>query len=135
MTRELVKSYLWVALGSMIGGMSRFWMSRFVGERVGETFPWGTIFINISGSFVIGVFSALTQPDGRFNTSRGFVTQFCMVGICGGYTTFSSFSLQTLNLLRDKQWLWAGGNIALSVAACLVAVWLGFILGETINRL
>jgi CrcB protein len=135
MNWEVVKSYFWVAVGSMIGGMSRFWMSRLVAERVGETFPWGTIFINISGSFVIGVFYALTQPDGRFNTSRIFVTQLCMVGICGGYTTFSSFSLQTLNLLRDKQWLWAGGNIAISVVACMVAVWVGFILGETINRL
>ena len=79
MTRELFKSYFWLAVGSMIGGMSRFWMSRFVAERVGETFPWGTIFINISGSFVIGVFSALTQPDGRFNTSRSLGTQLCMV--------------------------------------------------------
>jgi len=135
MTWAVVKSYFWVAVGSMVGGMSRFWVSRVVAERVGETFPWGTILINISGSFLIGVFYALTQPDGRFNTSRSFVVQFCMIGICGGYTTFSSFSLQTLNLLRDKQWLWAGGNVALSVVACMAAVWLGFILGETINRL
>ena len=135
MTWAVVKSYFWVAVGSMVGGMSRFWVSRVVAERVGEAFPWGTIIINISGSFLIGVFYALTQPDGRFNTSRSFVIQFCMVGICGGYTTFSSFSLQTLNLLRDKQWLWAGGNVALSVVACMAAVWLGFILGETINRL
>jgi fluoride exporter len=135
MTLEVVKSYLWVAVGSMLGGMSRFWMSRFVAERVGETFPWGTVIINISGSFVIGVFYALTLPEGRLNTSRSFVAQFCMVGICGGYTTFSSFSLQTLTLLRDRQWLWAGGNVAISVAACIVAVWVGFILGETVNRL
>jgi fluoride exporter len=134
MTWEVFKSYVWVAAGSMVGGVSRFWVSRVVAEHVGETFPWGTIFINISGSFVIGLLAALTQPDGRLSTSRTFVTQLCMVGICGGYTTFSSFSLQTLNLVRAGQWLSAGGNIAISVVACLMAVWLGFILGQVINR-
>jgi fluoride exporter len=133
-TWEVFKSYVWVAAGSMVGGISRFWVSRVVAERVGETFPWGTIFINISGSFVIGLLAALTQPDGRWSTSRSFVTQLCMVGICGGYTTFSSFSLQTLNLVRAGQWLSAGGNIAISVVACLMAVWLGFMLGLVINR-
>lgn len=135
MSWEVFKSYFWVAVGSMVGGMSRFWVSRVVAERVGETFPWGTVFINISGSFLIGLLYALTLPDGRLNTSRSFVIQLCMVGLCGGYTTFSSFSLQTLTLLRDKEWLWAGGNVAISVVACMVSVWLGFILGELINRL
>jgi CrcB protein len=131
---EVLKSYFWVAVGSALGGMSRFWVSRFVGERWGEKFPWGTIVINISGSFLIGIFLALTLAEGRLNTSRSFVSQFCMVGICGGYTTFSSFSLQTLTLAREGQWLWAGGNIVISVFACLIAVWLGFILGQMINR-
>jgi CrcB protein len=130
----VVKSYVWVAVGSMLGGVSRFWVSRVVAERVGESFPWGTIVINVTGSFVIGVFAALTLSEGRLSTSRSFVVQFCIIGICGGYTTFSSFSLQTLNLARAGQWLWAGGNIAISIAACLLAVWLGFILGEIINR-
>jgi CrcB protein len=134
MTWEVVKSYVWVAVGSMLGGVSRFWVSRVVAERVGESFPWGTIVINVTGSFVIGVFAALTLSEGRLSTSRSFVVQFCIIGICGGYTTFSSFSLQTLNLARAGQWLWAGGNIAISIAACLLAVWLGFILGEIINR-
>lgn len=134
MTWEVFKSYFWVAVGSALGGMSRFWVSKVVGERWGEKFPWGTIVINISGSFLIGVFMALTLAEGRLNTSRSFIVQFCMVGICGGYTTFSSFSLQTLNLVRDGQWLWAGGNVVISVVACLIAVWLGFTLGEVINR-
>ncbi len=134
MTMELVKSYFWVAVGSMIGGVTRFWLSGMVARRYGEAFPWGTIFINITGSFVIGLLWALAQPEGRLGTSRIFVTQLCIVGICGGYTTFSSFSLQTLNLLREKQWLWAGGNVVISVVACMVAVWLGFMLGEAINR-
>ena len=134
MTMEVVKSYFWVAVGSMIGGMSRFWLSNVVAEKIGGFFPWGTVVINITGSFVIGVFAALTMSEGRLNTSRSFVVQFCMVGICGGYTTFSSFSLQTLNLLREKQWLWAGGNVVISVVACIMAVWLGFMLGQAINR-
>jgi CrcB protein len=131
---EMLKSYFWVAIGSALGGMSRFWVSNAVAERWGEKFPWGTIVINISGSFVIGLFLALTLAEGRLNTSRIFVSQFFMVGLCGGYTTFSSFSLQTLTLVRAGQWLWAGGNIAISVLACLIAVWLGFTLGQVINR-
>lgn len=125
---------MWVAIGSAIGGMSRFWVSRAVAESVGEKFPWGTIVINITGSFVISTLAALTLPEGRLNTSRILATQLVMIGVCGGYTTFSSFSLQTLNLAREGQWLWAGGNVLISVVACLIAAWLGFMFGEMINR-
>jgi CrcB protein len=121
-------------VGSTVGGVTRFWLSGVVARRYGESFPWGTISINVTGSFAIGVLWALIQPEGRLATSRIFISQLCIVGMCGGYTTFSSFSLQTLNLLREKQWLWAGGNVAISVAACMLAVWLGFMLGEVINR-
>ncbi len=125
--------YLWIAIGSALGGTARFALSGFVARAFGETFPWGTLIINVTGSFAIGFFNTLTGPDGRwFVSSQGRL--FFMTGICGGYTTFSSFSLQTLNLARAGQWLWAGGNIAISIAACLLAVWLGFILGEIINR-
>jgi fluoride exporter len=133
-TLEVFKSYVWVAVGSMLGGVTRFWLSGVVARRYGESFPWGTIVINITGSFAIGLLWALTQPEGRLGASRTFMTQICIVGMCGGYTTFSSFSLQTLNLLREKQWLWAGGNVLISLAACMLAVWLGFILGQIINR-
>src|SRR5271155_3979115 len=100
---EIVKSYLWVGIGSAFGGMARFWVSGLVAERVGQRFPWGTIIINITGSFIIGSLYALTLPEGRLNTSRILATQMLMVGVCGGYTTFSSFSLQTLTLARDGQ--------------------------------
>ncbi len=130
---ELFKSYLWVGIGSACGGMARFWVSGIVAERVGQRFPWGTIIINITGSLIIGILYALTLPEGRLNTSRIFATQLLMVGVCGGYTTFSSFSLQTLTLARDGQWFWAGGNVLISVVACLVAVWLGFLLGQNLN--
>jgi CrcB protein len=128
-----LKSYGWVALGSAFGGMARYWVSGVVADWIGQRFPWGTIIINISGSFVIGILYALTLPEGRLNTSRIFVSQLLMYGICGGYTTFSSFSLQTLTLLRDGQWFLAGANVMISVAVCLVAVWLGFLLGQTLN--
>ena len=132
---EVFKSYLWVALGSALGGMSRFWLSGAIGNRVGETFPWGTILVNISGSFIIGSLAALASPEGRLAPeTRQFTTQFLIIGICGGYTTFSSFSWQTLKLAREGQWLYAGGNVLISVVLCLIAVWLGYMLGQIISR-
>jgi fluoride exporter len=113
--------------------MARYWITGFVGEKLGTRFPWHTIIINITGSFVIGTLYALTLPEGRLNTSRIVVTQLLMYGLCGGYTTFSSFSVQTLALARDGQWLWAAGNVLISVVACLIAVWLGFLLGDILN--
>ncbi|MDR3460415.1 MAG: fluoride efflux transporter CrcB [Verrucomicrobiae bacterium] len=125
-------AYLWVALGGALGSVSRYWLSGLVASRFGETFPWGTLTINVTGSFIIGIFATLAIPEGRLDPqSRAFTTQFLMIGVCGGYTTFSSFSLQTLNLLRDREWLYAGGNILLSVVLCMIAVWLGFLLGST----
>lgn len=127
-------NYFWIATGSALGGMARFWFSGFVAHRFGDTFPLGTLLVNVVGSFIIGVLGALTIPEGRLSLeARAFATQFLMIGICGGFTTFSSFSLQTMNLLRDREWLYAGGNVLLSVALCLVATWLGFMLGSTLN--
>jgi CrcB protein len=127
-------AYLWVALGGALGSVARFWLNGVVSERSGATFPWGTMAVNVLGSFVIGVLGALTLPEGRMSSeARAFTTQLLMIGICGGFTTFSSFSLQTLNLLRDREWLYAGGNILLSVVLCLLATWLGFLLGSVFN--
>ncbi len=127
-------TYLWVALGAAIGGAGRYWLSGLVAEHIGETFPWGTLVINVTGSFVIGFFAELTGPDGRVLAGSN-ARQFVMTGICGGYTTFSSFSLQTLNLTREGEFLYAGGNITLSVVLCLVAVWLGHIAAVWLNQL
>jgi len=98
----------------------------------GQGFPWGTLIINVTGSFVIGFFAALTGPDGRLLVAAD-TRQFVMVGLCGGYTTFSSFSLQTLTLAQDGEFLRAALNIGGSVLLCLVAVWLGYAAAAALN--
>jgi fluoride exporter len=127
-------AYLWIAVGSALGGMARYWCSGVAARLIGETFPWGTIIVNIVGSFIIGFFATLTGPDGRIFADT-LTRQFVMIGLCGGYTTFSSFSLQTLALVQDGEWLLASANIALSVIACLLAVWAGHALAASINAL
>lgn len=126
-------TYLWIAFGSALGGVSRFWLASAADRLIGETFPWGTVLVNITGSFVIGCIGTLSGPEGRwFLPSDARI--FLMVGLCGGYTTFSSFSYQTLNLARDGEWLWAAVNVVISVIACLAAVWLGHVAAAAINR-
>ncbi len=119
-----MESYFWVAIGAALGGVARFWLSGVVANLAGEAFPFGTLLINVLGSFVIGFFGTITGPDGRYLVGT-LSRQFVMIGICGGFTTFSSFSLQTLNLVNDGGWLLAGLNIGGSVALCLLAVWIG----------
>jgi CrcB protein len=127
-------NYLWIFLGGGIGSLVRFALSGLVAQSVGETFPWGTLVINVTGSFVIGFFDALTSSTGRLASAAG-TRGFVMVGICGGYTTFSSFSLQTLSLAHKGQWFKAGSNVGLSVMLCLVAVWAGYATASYINSL
>ena len=127
-------TYLWIAAGGALGSMARYASNNLVAGWLGAHFPWGTLFINILGSFVIGFFAALSGPGGRFdlmvsNDQRLFV----MVGICGGYTTFSSFSLQTLDLMRDGHWGRAGLNVVGSVMLCLIAVFMGYVAATAIN--
>jgi CrcB protein len=126
-------TYFWIALGGAIGSMGRYWVGLRVATLTGLAFPWGTILINILGSLVIGFFAAFTGPDGRvavpFNASA-----FVMVGLCGGFTTFSAFSLQTLLLARDGRLLQAGVNVLVSVVLCLVAVAIGHWLAKLFGR-
>jgi CrcB protein len=121
-------NYLWVMIGGALGTGARFWFSGFIGQRFGEFFPMGTLAVNISGSFVIGLFAAIADPQGPFLIAPKF-RQFFMIGICGGYTTFSSFSIQTLDLAQDGDWFKAALNSVPSVVGCLVAVWIGRALG------
>jgi CrcB protein len=127
-----VLAYLWIAIGSALGGVARYACSRAVALRYGETFPWGTLTVNIAGSAVIGFVAALAGPDSRVIISPN-ARQFIMVGLCGGFTTFSSFSLQTLELIRNRDFAEAFGNILLSVAACMAAVAIGYIAGAALG--
>ena len=125
-------TYLWIALGSALGGVGRYACSEWAGEAFGLGFPWGTLIVNVAGSFVIGFFAALTGPAGRL-TAPSDARAFVMVGICGGYTTFSSFSFQTLALMQNGAWGRAGLNVTGSVALCLAAVWLGHLAATALN--
>ncbi len=124
--------YLWVALGSAVGGVARYGFGLVADRWWGASFPWGTIAINILGSFIIGFFGALTAPEGAMPAIPN-LRIFVMVGICGGFTTFSSFSLQTLGLARDGSWFGAMSNVLLSVTMCLLAVTLGHYAAERIG--
>ena len=126
--------YALIAAGGALGSIARFFLSGVVANQFGATFPWGTIIVNVTGSFVIGFYATLTGPEGRWFVS-GNSRQFFMTGICGGYTTFSSFSLQTLNLADDGEWFRAGANVVLSVTSCLIAVWLGHVAALYLNKL
>ncbi len=101
---------------------------------IGETFPWGTLIVNVVGSLIIGFFATITGPDGRLLVGT-IPRQFVMIGICGGYTTFSSFSIQTLNLLTMGSGSTPAPNIVASVVPCLLAVWIGHVAADQFNAL
>ncbi len=125
--------FLLIAIGSALGGVGRFWLTGAVSRVSGSLFPWGTLVVNVSGCLVIGLFASLTGPGGRISVP-GEWRQFVMIGICGGYTTFSSFALTSMTLMQDGEFLAAAGNILLSVALCLLAVWLGHWLALQVNH-
>jgi CrcB protein len=120
---------VWVMVGSALGGLARYWLGLAVTYATGSPLPWGTLIINVIGSFVIGWFGALTVVSERLVVSPE-IRIFVMVGLCGGFTTFSSFSLQTLELLRANAPGWAAANVLGSVGLCLLGVWAGFAAGR-----
>ena len=124
--------YLWVTLGSAIGGLLRYTITRWT-MHISLGFPYGTVFINVLGSFVIGYFGTLTLQSGKYPASDN-LRLFVMVGICGGFTTFSSFSLQTFDLLRTGEWSRAMANVVLSVVLWLGSVALGHMVAHHSNR-
>ena len=107
-------------------------MALWFGSRVSSGLPWGTLFINVTGSAFIGFFSTLSGPDGRLLVAPQ-VRLLVMTGVCGGYTTFSTFSLETLRLLQDRQYGAAAWNAVGSVALCMLGVWLGHTLATALN--
>ena|SRR5207237_622787 len=123
---DVIRGLIWVAFGSVFGGMTRFWVSGAVARRVGETFPWGTIIVNVSGAFAIGVLGGMASTgQGIFAAPSPWL--FAVTGFLGCYTTVSSFSLQTLSLARNGEMKRAASNVLLSLSLCLTAVALGFV--------
>lgn len=123
-----------VAAGGALGSLARFWLAELFAAMDLAAFPWATLVTNVTGSLLIGVLAALTGPDGRLLVPPE-VRLFWMVGVCGGYTTFSSFSLQTLALAQSGECLRAGFNVGASIVLCLAAVAAGYMLGAWLNRL
>ncbi len=130
----MIPTYLWVAFGGALGSVLRFGVSEWMAFRFGQTFPWGTLTVNAVGSLLIGMLAAMAVPDGVRLLSQTPARAFLIVGFCGGFTTFSTFSLQTLNLMQGGRWLEAGANVGASVLICLGAVAVGFILGQSLAR-
>lgn len=125
--------YLLIALGGALGSVARFWLGNLIAEQVHSGFPWGTLVVNITGSFAIGFFATLTLPDGRW-PAHNHTRHFFMTGLCGGYTTFSAFSLQTLQLAREGAWLRVSSYTAASVLACVAAAAAGHLCASALNR-
>jgi len=126
-------TYLWIAIGGALGSVARYACSELSAHLFGAAFPWGTLAVNVAGSLIIGFFASFTGPGGAWAApldARLFIT----VGICGGFTTFSSFSLQTLALFRSGDAGLAFANIVGSVILCLAAVWLGHLAGDLLNQ-
>ena len=121
--------FLWVGLGSGLGGMARHGVTLLSNSWWGTHFPWGTLLVNCAGSFLIGLLTALAAgalPPGLP------LQRFLLPGFLGGFTTFSAFSHQTISLWRQGDWTLAAFNVLGSLAACLAAAWLGFRWGRTI---
>jgi CrcB protein len=120
-----VKEALAVMAGGALGSLARWGVALwFATQPWSEKFPWATLAVNVAGSFLIGFLAELMIEDGPFFLGSG-VRALLLVGILGGFTTFSAFSLQTLALLRSGQVLLAGVNILSSLALCMLAVWVG----------
>lgn len=126
--------YMAVGLGSAIGGTARWLLSEWMQAWAFGGFPWGTLFVNVTGSLLIGFYAALTAPDGRLLAGPR-QRHFVMTGICGGYTTFSIFSLETLQMAQAGRLALSGLHLSISLAAWLLAVWAGYALATRMNRL
>ncbi len=121
---HVMRGLLLIALGSALGGVARNGLTGWVTQRAGETFPWGTLAVNVLGSLVVGALAALGDSP-RWGLSAE-ARQFLLIGVLGGFTTFSAFSLQTLRLVQDGDWARAVGNALLSVALGLAAAAAGY---------
>lgn len=116
---------LLIFLGAGFGGVLRYWLSSGIHTFLGKQFPFGTLFVNVSGSLLMGFLFVLIME--RFDGIGPQLRSLLLIGLLGGYTTFSSFSIETVNLIENGQWLGAGINILLSTVLCIIAAWTGVI--------
>jgi CrcB protein len=126
-------SYISVVLGSIVGAVARFLVSVMSVSQFGDGFPWGTLFVNVTGSFAIGFYAALTGPDGRLSVSPR-QKLFVMIGICGGYTTFSAFSLETLRFVQSGKVQTALVYLLVSAITWIASVWIGYTMAASLTR-
>ena len=124
---------LWIALGGALGSLGRYYLSQALALALGDAFPWGTLVVNVTGSFAIGFIAGGSGAAGRWIESP-FARQFLMVGVCGGYTTFSAFSLNTFNMLESGDMAGASLNVVGSVTLCVLATWAGFAASAALAR-
>jgi CrcB protein len=122
--------YWLVGIGGFFGSILRFWVGGYFGYRFGSRFPYGTLVINCTGSFLIGLLATLLAEKGHWNPNWRYLIP---VGFIGGYTTFSTFEYETFRSIQDGELLMAGLNVVLSVAVGFVSVWLGVITGRSIS--
>ena len=122
-------NYLLVIAGSAIGGGLRYWISDAVYKYLPVTFPYGTLAVNIIGSFILGIIIFIFDEKELLNNQ---VKIFLTIGFCGGFTTFSTFSLETFNLIRDSEYLFAALNIISSLLVCIAGVFLAYIISKLI---
>jgi len=122
-----VSRTLLVAFGGMLGSIARYWLAGVIQRLDGAEFPFGTLGVNVLGSFIVGVVMALSLERGTLPPNARI---FLAIGLCGGFTTMSTFSYETMALLRDGQAILGLGNVAATLIACLVAVWLGQVIGR-----
>jgi CrcB protein len=124
-----LKALIFIAIGGAVGAVLRYGASLSVYSVLGRSFPYGTLFVNVSGSLLMGILSVLMLE--RFNIGPEWRAAV-LVGVLGSFTTFSTFSIETLNLLEQGDLVRAMANIVLSVLVCLVAVWFGVLIGRQI---
>jgi CrcB protein len=119
-----------IFIGAGIGGLFRYWISNGIYFLLGRQFPYGTLVVNITGCFLMGLLFVFTLE--RLDTFGLQLRAFLLIGLLGGYTTFSSFSIETLNLFEGGNWLAALINIFASVIVCLIAAWVGLLVGRNL---
>ena len=123
-------TYIYIGIGSAIGGTLRYWLSNNTYKLLPLNFPYGTLLVNVTGSFILGMIMFYFNDKELLNPQfRIFLT----IGFCGGFTTFSTFSLETMNLFHDAQYFYGILNVILSVILCLFGVYLAYIVTKLIG--